>query len=553
MPPQKATASSAEGAVLYIRQSITRRRRDKDGNYTSELDTISPELQEASLRAYCEQRGYHIVAVIIDLNRTGRTLKRRSVQEAVDYIRRGEATVIAVWKWSRLARKRQDFVVACDTVESLGGRVECSTEPVDTSTASGRLQRGMLAEFAAFFSDQLGEDWRGIIAHHVKQGLPPNAKPRFGYVRTEHLRFTPDPDLGEVLATMYRRYIAGDGLITIARWLNDHGYRTVEGGRWREGRVRQVLDSGFGAGKILYHGQYRDGVHTPVITPQEWDQYLAARAARKTVPSRAKSSRYLLTGLVKCALCRGAMNARTDTRGVPWYVCKNRFVDGCPNGYVRVADVDAVVYDWLRTISSDVDQAASVARKRQARVTVKRRNADTIARQLRDQDEALVRLTVDRARGLVPEDAYTLARDEIQAVRDKLAAELEEVSREAGTVARIDPTEYRGLLEEWDTLPVASRREGLRRLLRRVTVSTDPRTVVPVPVWEDDEPTPTNPPRRRRSRPSYSRPSLTDDQVREIRTKRAEGASYEVLAAEYKISTSTVWNLIKGNTYRHVT
>lgn len=553
-PALRVVPDATEGAVLYIRQSVTRRVRDAQGRKTTELDTVSPELQETAGRDYCARKGYPVVAVVVDLNRTGRTLRRRSVQEAIGYIERGEARVIVVWKWSRLARNRRDFAVTCDYIEEkVGGRVESSTEPIDITTAVGRLNRGMLAEFAAFESDRQSEIAKEVVRARVIGGLPATGRSRFGYVNVGKLRFKPDPTTAPVLASMYRQFIAGQGYKTIARWLNDHGYRNTAGRFFDEGNVKDVLDSGFGAGKIRHEAEYVDGVHDAVITPEEWATYLRLRGERAALPSRTKGSRYVLAGLTKCGICGAAMRPTSPDRyGHIWYKCRYRTLTECPNPWVKLPAVEQAVLGWLRGLVAEVDAAAENARRLKVKVVTHKHRADSLARQIQQQDDALTRLTVDRARQLVPEPAYIAARDEILGVRSRLAAEHAEAVRATKAGAEFDAQAYRGLLEEWETIPVAARREMLRRLLARVRVWGKPFRVEPVPHWENDAtPTTSRPDGLSPARPhGPGRKALTDQQAAEIRIRNAAGESQTALAKEYGVSISTVHWIVHGRSYR---
>jgi DNA invertase Pin-like site-specific DNA recombinase len=550
----RAVPDVSEGAVLYIRQSVTRYVRDAQGNKTPKLDTVSPELQETAGRDYCARRGYRVVAIVTDLNRTGRTLRRRKVQEAIGHIERGDAAVIVVWKWSRMSRNRRDWAVTCDHIEGqVGGRIESSTEPVDVTTAVGRLNRGMLAEFAAFESDRAGEVFMEIADGRVARGLPGSGRVRFGYTNVGKGRFEPHPELGQVLAEMYQRFAGGSGYRGIARWLNQSGYRTTAGGIWREETVRSVLDSGFGAGLFRHRGKLLPGSHAPVITPGQWQTYLGLRDERKVIPSRGKGSRYVLTGLVKCGVCGMSMHARPDAQGTVWYRCRDRTMAGCPNPLARLTAVEGEVRKWLAELVDEIDPLAEAAQAVQAKVARQQRRSGTVAKLLAQQERALAQLTVERARGWVPDDdAYTAARDEITAERDRLRAEHAELLRGQGAAARLETPVYRRLLDDWSTIPVENRREALRHLLARVRVWGRPLRVQPVPAWEaDDVPVRDEHPQVEACRPGqHGGRALTVEQAGEVRRRHAGGESQQALAAEYGVSSSTVSKIVRGWSYR---
>src|SRR6266702_7772467 len=155
--------------VAYIRVSQERE------------EMISTELQMIAITNYCARAGYVIVATLTDLDLTGRFWQRRQVEQAVAMIESDAADVLVVWEWSRLARNRLDWAIAVDRIETAGGRLESATEPADTATSTGRFARGMLAEFAAFEAERIGDGWREAHDRRTRHGLPHNGKPRWGY------------------------------------------------------------------------------------------------------------------------------------------------------------------------------------------------------------------------------------------------------------------------------------------------------------------------------------------------------------------------------------
>ena len=74
-----------------------------------------------------------------------------------------------------------------------------------------------------------------------------------------------DPITGPVLYENYDRYLRGQGLQKIAKWLNDEGYETPKrkianrgdteptGGKFSVATIVRILDGGFGAGYISVH------------------------------------------------------------------------------------------------------------------------------------------------------------------------------------------------------------------------------------------------------------------------------------------------------------
>lgn len=455
---------------------------------------ISPEVQRAAITDYCTARGYDVTGWLEGLDESGS--RRRSawwprLEQGVAAVEAGVYDVIVVWKFSRTARNRLRWAVAIDRVEAAGGRLESATEQFDTTTSSGRLARGMLAELNAFEAERIGEVWKSVHESRIRAGKPATGKPKWGYVYdpVEKLH-RPDPVTGPVLAELYARYVAGESVYQLVRWLNARGHRTLTGGLWSERTLRRVLDSGFAAGLFAAQGELHAGVHEPLVDADLWQAYLDARVVRRGRPARVERSQYLLSGLVRCGRCEGSMVAgQYGAARAPKYRCKRAKEQGpeaCVGGYVMAGYVEDAVLDWLREQAEDVDAAAAAALAVQAKRAVGRSEVERLAREVSRVGEALQRLVVQEATSPeVPREVFVGAREELSAQHQALTAALEEASRESRASEEDPGRVAQELLAVWDTSPVALRRQLLGRLVARVMVwSGRPQARIEVvPVW----------------------------------------------------------------------
>jgi len=397
-----------------------------------------------------------------------------------------------VWKYSRVSRNRLKWATAVDRVEAAGGRIESATEQVDTTTSTGRFTRGMLAELQAFEAERIGEVWKEVHARRVKSGRPATGKPKYGYLydRDQQLH-VPDPVTGPVLADLYRRYVAGESVYQLVRWLNAHGYRTLHDGLWSDRSLRRVLDSGFAAGLFAHLGRLHPGVHERLIPDDLWQAYRDARRERRARPARGERSQYLLSGLVRCSRCEKPMVAgQYGARHEPKYRCKTgkeQGPEGCVGGYVMASYVEGEVLAWLEDLAGDVEAAAAVVQVADARRASLRSDAQRLAREVVRVDEALQRLLVQRAESPhLPASVFDAAIAELGERHEGLTLSLEEAERAERTTVADPVAVARGLVGEWWTAPVEHRRELLRQLVDRVVVTTGrPRaTVVVLSTWD---------------------------------------------------------------------
>lgn len=463
-------------AVAYLRQSTYRE------------ESISLELQETACRDYAARHGYQVVAVEADPGVSGRTWARPAVQRVMEMVETGDADVILLWRWSRLSRNRKDWAIAADRVDVAGGRIESATEPNDV-TAAGRFARGVMTELAAFESERISEQWKEVHASRVARGLPPGGKLPWGWSWVDGA-VTPDPEKAPVIVEAYRRFLAGAGIRDLTRWLNGLGVRPMHRDAWHNQTITQCLDSPIHAGMVVHNGVLHPGAHEGVIDVATWEAYRRERAQR--AGEREVKRRYLLSGIARCP-CGEPMAGFTIARSAhtrghrprkPFvsYRCRNLGRSERHGPWSLTARVvDGAVMDWLGTVAADVENRAprAAARRNDAR-----REAQRIAREITALDGQLTALTGHLASGLVPEAAYVATRDDIMARRHELERGLAEVERLAIHVPEDPARIAKDALEDWDTLPIDTRRAVIRQLVREVVVDYESKTARVVPVWE---------------------------------------------------------------------
>lgn len=475
MPPRLRTVSDApRRGIALIRVSKVAGRGE---------DLLSPTLQRTAISDHAARHGIDIIEWVEALDESASAARSpwwRRLDDAVTKVESGQLEVVVVWKFSRAARHRRRWAVAIDRIEVAGGSLESATEDLDARTSAGRLGRGVLAEVAAFEADVKSEQWRETHADRIRRGLPAHGGPRWGYVYDRATGYRPDEKLGPVLADLYRRYTAGESAGNLCRWLNQYGLRTTRGNRWEPRVLLGWLDRGFGAGLLFLEQEkrYVPGVQEPVVTEAEWKAYLVQRASQRQTPSGSKQAKYPLSGLVRCGCCGDPMYLGPYGRGgVLRYRCKRLArrwyevgVEPCPGrGSVRRDVVEPKVLEWLAALVADIDEAAKLAKASEVRRLVAEQDTARLHREITALDKALARLTVSHATGLVPDKAYADARDEMEAVKAPLVAQLE-MAEYAVTRPAPDFDVYRGLLVEWDTIPVARRRQLLGELVAFVEV-----------------------------------------------------------------------------------
>lgn len=426
---------------------------------------ISPENQLNSITAHCAQAGYDIVETLEDLDLTGRFWKRRQVEQAIKMIEDKKAEVLVVWKISRVSRNRMDWAIAVDRVESIGGRLESSTEPMDTSTSSGRFARGVLAEMAVFESERIGDTWKEAHARRYRNGLPHNSPKHFGYTYSKEDGYTPDAAEAAVLRQMYIRFTAGSTFHEIAAYAVAEGFDKEAG--WRVGGIRRMLDRGFGAG-FLYLRKKDElirGAHEPVISELEWKAYQVRRGERGGRP-RAESTEYPYSGIVRC-FCGSSMGGSSITRNghkFRRYVCLNG-TQKVGHKQVSVSEpyVEDAILEWLESVASEIDTEA--AKIKPPKAECQGRIASQLAASIEKNQRRLDSLTMKRLDEEISQEVYLRLKDSLEAEKKSLEARQRLVEVNATVRPAVIVPQ---LLKQWDSLPARGKREILGRLVAKI-------------------------------------------------------------------------------------
>ena len=136
--------------AIYARVST----RDKDQD---------PETQLYGLREYAAQRGWVIVCEYVDQAPATDLRGRIDWRALLEQARKGGIDLVLVTKLDRAFRSAKDTYDQLAYLDSHGVGFVAATQPIDTSTSTGKLLLGVLAAVAEFE--------KALIVERTKEGL----------------------------------------------------------------------------------------------------------------------------------------------------------------------------------------------------------------------------------------------------------------------------------------------------------------------------------------------------------------------------------------------
>ena len=442
-------------AAIYARLS-----RDRDGTQTATARQV------ADCRKFAEAKGWQVVAVHEDADLSAYSAKvaRPGFEAVKTAVADGEADVVLAWKLDRLLRRPRDFEALWQLCEGQGANIATVTDGIDTSQPmAGLLVPRIMATFAELEAENLSIRERRKHEETAKAGKRSGGGHRpFGLSRDWTALV---PDEAELIRDAVDRIVAGEAtLYGIAQEWNERGVKTPTGRAWSVQLLKSMLRSPRIAGLREHRGAIVGPGQWPGIVDPDKHERLRALLSRKARPGQP--GRFLLSGMVRCAVCGQSMFVRRRHKDkARFYGCeKVAGGQGCGHVHIVAEPLEAMVRDAvLERLDSAEMLAAIEAHNRQ---TVEAVDLDA----LHADEQALEQLA---------RDYYTdrlIGRAEYLAARDGLEQRIEDArKRVARTNGSGKVGELAGfgaqLRAAWDGEELDWRRQVVGTIVDRVVVA----------------------------------------------------------------------------------
>jgi DNA invertase Pin-like site-specific DNA recombinase len=276
----------------------------------------SPDEQTREIEAWARARGVRVEMLPAELDGKGSDAARPIFRQAVDGVIAGKYAGVVVAYLSRAGRDLRLMLDLWAEVEAVGGSVYSARENIDATTASGRLQRNLLASIAQHELEERRDGFDRARAGAVERGIWQRRQTPLGYGRDPQTRRLVADDGASLVASAFHARAAGQSISSLARRLE----MTPSG-------TRQLLRN------EVYLGRLRVGAHVNLAAhPALVDEETFA-AAQRTQPRPARVRGCvpaLLAGLVRCSGC-GHVMTRGGSAARAVYTCPARHSgESCP-------------------------------------------------------------------------------------------------------------------------------------------------------------------------------------------------------------------------------
>jgi DNA invertase Pin-like site-specific DNA recombinase len=380
---------------------------------------------------------------------SGVSTKRPVRDQAMAQLTRG--STLTVWKLDRLGRSMTEVVGIIEDLIHRGVRFRCLTQPVDTSSAMGKMQLQLLAMFAEFERTLLLERTAAGRVRRRDEGLHPGGVALYGFA-ADHV--TVIEHEAALLRYVAEYTLAGAPMNQTVDVINWRGLRTRAGKLWTVKTLRRILGN-------------------PYVVPVLGEETFQALSRIFGQPDRQRLGRpavHLLSGILSCSRCGQPLylvhTRQRDGSMRDVYVCRKagaggRFT-GCGSMVIGAARVDA----W----AEEMFVAAVVSEGFAA--DLNRRQAELLATDVTAADLDAWRAEADELEQVMPTRfAPPNAKERHAELRRLVDQATTQLLAQPDLQALIDlPRSEDALQARWAAWSTADRRVWLRRLVERIEV-----------------------------------------------------------------------------------
>jgi len=479
----KANSASLRSVGIWIRVSTEDQAQGE-----------SPEHHEERAREYAKWNGWEVKEIYNLAGVSGKTvMEHPEAKRMLADIKRGHISALIFSKLARLARNTRELLDFSDKFKEAGADMISLQEKIDTSSPAGRLFYTMIAALSQWEREEIADRVTASIKVRAKLGKSLGGAAPFGYMWKDN-KLVVNPTEAPVRRLMYEMFAEDKRRKSVARRLNQAGYRTRNGSKFTDTTVQRLIQDTTGKGQYRANHTYRDlngklhlkpesdWVLTPceaIVSEELWNQCNGIIKRGKNQKPIGPKTVHLFAGLLHCG-CGGKMYVFQRS---PKYVCLK-----CRNK-IPIEDMESIFRSELENHFVSTDKVNSHLEIANRALIEKREQLETHSRQLdkvRSEMKKVYQLFQSDA---VTPDGFRKLYRPLEDQEKALATELPRLQGEVDAleVKQLSATdvisEATTLHALWPKFDQKRKRQIVESITERITVTPDE---IDITYWSTD-------------------------------------------------------------------
>lgn len=443
----------------------------------------SPEIHEARARMYAQSKSWEVVTVYHLEGVSGKAvLWHPETVRMQEDVKTGAITGLIFSKLARLARSTKELLEFSEFFRQYNADLISLQESIDTSTPAGRLFYTIIAAMAQWEREEIADRVAAAVPIRAKLGKRVAGAAPFGYTWKDG-KMVPEENEAPVRRLMYELFHEIKRVRTVARILNERGYRTRKGGLFTDTSVYQLLFDPTAKGVLRQnYTMARSGrkglkpesewVYHPIpaiVSEELWHECTSHLAQRKVGKKPGRRGVHLFSGLTYCT-CGKKMYVVSDS---PKYTCQK-----CRTK-ITTTDLEAVFAEELQGVVFSPESIAEQLLQVDAEITAQQELCESLQSEyekVAGEADKLYRLYLD---GDISGKDFGTRNRPLSERREQLEDEIPRLQGEMDFLAvrRLSSTEIlseaQSLYERWGDLSFREKRQIIETIVEKIVVAKD--------------------------------------------------------------------------------
>jgi site-specific DNA recombinase len=451
-------------------------------------NTTSPERQLEKIEQYARLGDHELVPITeadydLDVSGAVSPFDRPGLGRWLREDRLDAWDALCAAKLDRVSRSLFDFTALLSWLEAHGKSLVILDPMMDLTRPEGKVMAHMVMSFAQYEREVIGARVKDAHDKLVHDGKYTGGMVPFGYMPvklTKNWGYAPDPEYAPLVVEMAARFLKGETLGGIARWLRDAGVpspknvirkrngKPVTDTPWSTSVVRMILQSPAVLGAVVdTRGvplRDSDGIVVyraePLISREVYEA-VHARLTLNTAPVKVNTSPLLQIAFCTCSAPMHSTTTRREKWEYRYYHCHSSHLrDGkCAAKRIKAEPLEETVYGSLLEL---VGHAELTEKK----LIPGRDYSEEIARIGEQIGHLSSVVAIGQATGKdVSQEAAALERAQ---------AEIERLAALKPIAPRVEPVRTgKTFRQHWESLDIVGRNEFLRSAGVRAVASRD--------------------------------------------------------------------------------